>query len=96
MNPQVSGAVEAAAKVFNVTADDIFGDSRLRRVVEARHVAMAQVKATTRMSLTEIGQHFGRDHTTVLHALRRLATKLGKDRQLYRIVLSYFPDVLGA
>lgn len=54
------------------TVADILGVSRLRVIVEARHDAIAAVHvAHPKMSLPRLGRIFGRDHTTILHVLRR-------------------------
>lgn len=54
-----------------LTSADLYGRSRTRRVVAARQAAMLAVRRQTDMSLSEIGRLFDRDHTTVLHGIRR-------------------------
>ena len=58
---------------------------RNRNIARPRQVAMALAKDLTQMSLPEIGEAFGnRDHTTVLHACRTIATLRTKDIGLNR------------
>jgi hypothetical protein len=69
----------AISKRFDVTLAEMDGDRRCVRIVEARHGAMAEIYVRcTGMSLPEIGRMFGgRDHTTVLHALKKLGVWRG-------------------
>lgn len=62
-----------------VSVKDILGRSRRRVVAQARQEAMARCRELTRKSLPEIGRYFGgRDHTTVLHAVRQVAARRGE------------------
>lgn len=58
------------ASHYKVTADEILGKGRTEPVVTARHIAMRLCRETLNMSTVRIGDHFNRDHTTVLYALR--------------------------
>ena len=61
------------AAYFSLTIDDLCGTSRSRVLVNARQIAMYLAKILTLRSLPEIGRRFGgRDHTTVLHAVRKI------------------------
>ena len=65
--------IEESIGVFGVSREDLCGYSRLRRVVLARQGTMYVCRALTEDSLPVIGRTFGgRDHTTVLHAVRRI------------------------
>lgn len=61
----------SAAK-HGVTVEDILGHSRARAIVAVRHEAMALVYQHTQCSMPGVGRLFGRDHTSVLHALQKL------------------------
>ena len=64
---------KVVADYYNVRIGDLLSDRRSRSVARPRQVAMALAKELTSHSLPEIGQAFGgRDHTTVLHACRRI------------------------
>lgn len=61
--------IDAVCRVFETTPETIFSTSRLKSVVQPRHLAMTLLNEAG-WPLTEIGQRFGQDHTTVLHAVR--------------------------
>jgi chromosomal replication initiator protein len=69
------------AKHFNVSKADLLSARRTRTVVRPRQIAMYLAKTLTPRSLPEIGRRFGnRDHTTVLHAVRKIEELAGADR----------------
>jgi chromosomal replication initiator protein len=71
------------ASHYSVTRADILSSRRTAVVVKPRQVAMYLSKALTLRSLPEIGRRFGgRDHTTVLHAVRKIDTLCGADTSL--------------
>jgi chromosomal replication initiator protein len=71
------------AKHYNVSRADILSLRRTAVVVKPRQVAMYLSKALTPRSLPEIGRRFGgRDHTTVLHAVRKIEGLVGRDLTL--------------
>jgi hypothetical protein len=64
----------AVCRVFGISKIDITSDRRMREIVIPRQIAMALCKRLTGASLPAIGRAFGgRDHTTVLHAVRKMA-----------------------
>ena len=71
------------ARQYNVSRADLLSSRRTMNVVRPRHVAMYLAKILTLRSLPEIGRHFGgRDHTTVLHAVRKIDAVIGNDTAL--------------
>ena len=65
---------KTVAEYFNIRLADLSGKSRSRSIARPRQIAMSIAKELTNKSLPEIGQAFGgRDHTTVLHATRKIA-----------------------
>ncbi|HMQ57192.1 MAG TPA: chromosomal replication initiator protein DnaA [Rhizobiaceae bacterium] len=73
----------AVSRHYNVTKADMVSARRTRGIVKPRQVAMYLAKALTPRSLPEIGHHFGnRDHTTVLHAVRKIEKLAGEDKTL--------------
>jgi chromosomal replication initiator protein len=71
------------ANHYNVSKADILSSRRTASVVRPRQIAMYLAKALTPRSLPEIGRRFGgRDHTTVLHAVRKIETLSGQDSGL--------------
>jgi chromosomal replication initiator protein len=71
------------ARQYNVSRSDLLSSRRTANVVRPRQVAMYLAKTLTLRSLPEIGRRFGgRDHTTVLHAVRKIENLLGNDTAL--------------
>lgn len=69
---------------FGVSIEDLCGPSRTRGLVQARQVAMYLCRELTDLSLPSIGKQFGgRDHTTVMHAEKKIVKCLADDRVLY-------------
>jgi chromosomal replication initiator protein len=72
---------------FNLTIDDLCGTSRSRLLVTARQIAMYLCRELTDLSLPKIGQLFGgRDHTTVIHADRKIRQLMAEKRSIYNQV----------
>ena len=79
--------IAQTAAYFGLTIDDICGASRSRVLVTARQIAMYLCRELTDMSLPKIGQAFGgRDHTTVMHANRKISELIGERRAVYNQV----------
>jgi chromosomal replication initiator protein len=79
--------IDATAAVFGVTPDQILGHERKKPLVIARQVGMYVTRHLTDYSYPAIAKAFGgRDHTTVIHAVERVADLLKHDRHLYNQV----------
>lgn len=86
-NRQVSveNIQKTVAEFYKIKVADLHSKKRSRNIARPRQMAMALAKELTEMSLPEIGYAFGnRDHTTVLHACRTIATLRAKDVELNR------------
>jgi chromosomal replication initiator protein len=71
------------ARQYNVSRADLLSSRRTANVVRPRQIAMYLAKTLTLRSLPEIGRRFGgRDHTTVLHAVRKIEGLVGNDNVL--------------
>lgn len=76
---------KTVADYFKIKVADMFSKKRTRILARPRQMAMALAKELTDLSLPEIGQAFGgRDHTTVLHACRKIDELKGTDQVLRR------------
>ena len=64
--------MEETARYFGLAAGDLVSKSRSRPLTTARHVAMYLLRELTGLSLIKIGDHFDRDHTTVLHGVKKI------------------------
>ena len=87
--PEITAAqiMGATASYFGVTVDDLCGASRSRVLVTARQIAMYLCRELTDLSLPKIGQAFGgRDHTTVMHADRKIRQLMAERRSLFNQV----------
>ncbi|MGW1762535.1 chromosomal replication initiator protein DnaA [Streptomyces sp. NPDC002073] len=87
--PEITaGAIMAAtADYFGLTVDDLCGSSRSRVLVTARQIAMYLCRELTDLSLPKIGAQFGgRDHTTVMHADRKIRALMAERRSIYNQV----------
>jgi chromosomal replication initiator protein len=87
--PEISAATIMAvtAQYFSVTLDDLCGTSRSRVLVTARQIAMYLCRELTDLSLPQIGKTFGgKDHTTVMHAVRKVTAQMAERRALYNQV----------
>lgn len=68
---------------FNIRLSDMIGPKRLRTIARPRQIAMYLAKHLTTRSLPEIGRRFGgRDHTTILHGVRKVEELRASDSQL--------------
>ena len=75
------------ASYFSLTIDDLCGTSRSRALVNARQIAMYLCRELTELSLPKIGQSFGgRDHTTVMHADRKIRQLMAERRSIFNQV----------
>ena len=80
---RVSEIQEVVCAAYSVDIVDVTSARRTARVVQPRQVAMYLAKVLTGRSLPEIGRRFGgRDHTTVLHAVRKIEDLSGNDNTL--------------
>ncbi|MDD6792772.1 MAG: helix-turn-helix domain-containing protein, partial [Thermobifida fusca] len=71
---------------FALSLEDLKGPSRSRVLVTARQIAMYLCRELTDLSLPKIGQQFGRDHTTVMHADRKIRSLMAERRSIYNQV----------
>ncbi len=71
------------AEHYNIRLSDMIGPKRLRNIAGPRQIAMYLAKQLTPRSLPEIGRRFGgRDHTTIMHGVRKIEELMAIDSQL--------------
>jgi chromosomal replication initiator protein len=81
--PRIEDIQRIVARHYNVSKTELLSNRRTRTIVKPRQVAMYLAKVMTPRSLPEIGRRFGgRDHTTVLHAVRKIEDLCGSDNAL--------------
>jgi chromosomal replication initiator protein len=87
LNRQISidNIQKTVADYYKIKVSEMYSKKRVRSLARPRQVAMALAKELTPMSLPEIGEAFGgRDHTTVLHACRKVRELLEADQMIAR------------
>jgi chromosomal replication initiator protein len=80
--------LEASARQFGVTVEDIKGPSREARIVNARHVAMSLMRVFFECSFADIGKVFNRGHATVMNACKRVEFPRNKRLQEAAIIVA--------
>lgn len=86
--------IQVVSERFKITEEQLLSDSRQKKYSWPRQLAMALCKELSSLSLPEIGKAFrGRDHTTIMHACRKVADKIQQDpevAQLYHSLVKQF------
>lgn len=88
--PEISASVimELTATFYGVSIDDMCGEKRDKQFVAARQIAMYLCRELTDLSLPKIGQLFGgRDHTTVMHADRKIRAQMNEQRAVFNQIV---------
>lgn len=92
--PTVHNIIDVVCDYYDVKLSEILSKKKTKSIARPRQVCMWLARKLTRFSLEEIGGYFGgRDHTTVLHAVRTINTKVGSDARLAHD-LEYLDKVL--
>ncbi|MCG8917958.1 chromosomal replication initiator protein DnaA [Actinokineospora sp. PR83] len=84
--PEISAATIMAvtAEYFGVAIDDLCGPGKTKALAQARQISMYLCRELTDLSLPKIGQTFGgRDHTTVMHADKKIRKEMAERRRVY-------------
>jgi chromosomal replication initiator protein len=82
---QISSAVimAATAEYFDTTVEELRGPGNTRALAQSRQIAMYLCRELTDLSLPKIGQAFGRDHTTVMYAQRKILNEMASRREVF-------------
>ncbi len=78
--------IEHVSRYFEISLDELYGNSRAAAIAQARQVAMYLCRELTSLSLPKIGQLIGRDHTTVMYANKKIAELMSERRSVYNQV----------
>jgi chromosomal replication initiator protein len=73
----------ATAEYFDTTVEDLRGPGKVRPLAQSRQIAMYLCRELTDLSLPKIGQAFGRDHTTVMYAERKVRGEMAERREVF-------------
>jgi chromosomal replication initiator protein len=83
--PSLDLIAKAAARALGVRLSEMRGNTKRSQIVRARGLAILMARRWTELSLQQIGDYFGgRDHTTILHAVRKTEADLQGDVELQR------------
>ncbi|WP_084037735.1 chromosomal replication initiator protein DnaA [Mycobacterium avium] len=73
----------ATAEYFDTTVEELRGPGKTRALARSRQIAMYLCRELTDLSLPKIGQAFGRDHTTVMYAQRKILSEMAERREVF-------------
>ncbi len=82
INPTPDFIVKAVAKYFEMDADSLLSKNKSQEFIIPRQIAMYMVREMTNLSFPQIGKFFGKDHSTVMHATKKLEEKMKTDNDL--------------
>ena len=86
----VDSIQEFVSKKFNIKSDEIISKSNSKRITEPRQIAIYLCKKLTKLSLSEIGNHFGgKHHTTILHSLNKVEMQIQENPDFSRMISSF-------
>ena len=82
----IDNIINEVAKTYNVSVSDILSNRRTASLALARQVAMYIARETTDLSYKQIGESFGKDHTTVMYAVDKIEKTMADDASVDKIV----------
>lgn len=78
-DPTIAETIQIVAADYGAPIEDMLSERRFGRAVEPRQVAMYLARRVTPFSMPRIGRSFDRDHTTVIHAIRKIESRMASD-----------------
>ena len=87
--------INAVAAYYKISPDDIYSQSRAQAIALARQIAMYLCREQTGLSLPKIGEIFGRDHTTVMHANKKVNDLMNERRYVYTQITEIINRIKG-
>ncbi|MDD4278396.1 MAG: chromosomal replication initiator protein DnaA [Candidatus Sumerlaeales bacterium] len=92
MNAQI--IMDTVSEHFKISNDDLVGNSRIKRIAAARHIAQYIIREYAGMPFPKIAEKFGgRDHTSVIYACRKIAKEMETDENLKATVLDILKKI---
>lgn len=82
----VTNIFNAVSETYGVSAEEIKSANRSANISQARNICMYIIKTVTGITLKEVGAYFGKDHSTVLHSVKRIEAAMETDRDLKNTV----------
>lgn len=87
--------INAVASYYKISPDEIYSSSRAQAIALARQIAMYLCREQTGLSLPKIGEIFGRDHTTVMHANKKINDLMNERRYVYTQITEIIHRIKG-
>jgi chromosomal replication initiator protein len=83
MQISTAAIMAATAEYFEITVEELRGPGKTRALAQSRQIAMYLCRELTDLSLPKIGQAFGRDHTTVMYAEKKIRGEMAERREVF-------------
>ncbi|KGI66160.1 chromosomal replication initiator protein DnaA [Mycolicibacterium rufum] len=83
MQISTAAIMAATAEYFETSVDELRGPGKTRALAQSRQIAMYLCRELTDLSLPKIGQAFGRDHTTVMYAEKKIRGEMAERREVF-------------
>lgn len=83
MQISIATIMAATAEYFEISLDELRGPGKTRALAQSRQIAMYLCRELTDLSLPKIGHSFGRDHTTVMYAERKIRGEMAQKREIF-------------
>lgn len=83
MQISTAAIMAATAEYFETSLDELRGPGKTRALAQSRQIAMYLCRELTDLSLPKIGQAFGRDHTTVMYAEKKIRAEMAERREVF-------------
>ena len=93
--PTPQKIIAEAAAYYNISESIIRGKTRNKITTEARQVSMYLIRKLTSLSFEDIASEYGKDHTTVMHAVEKIETNLPADSHLQTVVEEIQANING-
>ena len=85
-NVSVDRIIKAVAEAFNISSSDIRGRKRTKNIAWPRQIAMYIINQLCEYSMNEIGNEFGKDHTTVIYAIQKVEDSIKSNPMLEPVI----------
>ncbi len=89
----INNIFSAVSNTYGVSIDDIKSANRSSNISQARNICMYVIKTVTGITLKEVGTFFGKDHSTVLHSIKRIESALETDQTFRNTVNNIIREV---
>ena len=84
--PTAASIISSVSKYYGVEENALRGESRIKEIANARHIAIYLIRHMTNLSLADIGKEFGKDHTTALYSVQKIDAQMKNDPALAQTI----------